>query len=180
MESLPLPVVLSMAIAAGFSALEILGWALLSPSYGRLLPLRRPVPADLPIPGAEDRQREHRGRGERVTWRWHPGSQALIFRRRVELGRKPYCIGRMRLDDNDRWQLSWAPFPFFAWPAVAAAWVAVLLGLGWAAIPGGLVVMSLATAMFLLVTAANLWLSKRAFERMVWPELQEQVRDWLG
>ena len=181
MSSLPLPtpLLLSLAIAAAFTALEVVGWFILCPRFTRLLPFRRPVPEGLPIPEGEDLRTEQRGRGEHVAWRWHPGSRALLFRRRLEPGRKPYCIGRLHLGQDGRWSLQWAPFPFFTWPAAAAAWVAVLLGLGWAAMPGGIVVMSMASSLFLLVIAANLWLSRRAFDSLIWPEMQEQLRGWL-
>jgi len=168
-----------MAIAAAIGVLELVGWFTLCPRYTRLLPFRREVPPDLPVPTGDLLARDERGAGDRVAWRWRAGSRAVIFRRRVEPGRKPYCIGRLQLTDRG-WVLSWAPFPFFAWPAALAAWFAVLLGLGWGSTPGGTVIMGAATALFLAAIAANLWLSRGAFERWVWPELQEQVRDWLG
>jgi hypothetical protein len=181
MSSLPMPapVLASLAIAAAITALELVGWLILCPRFTRLLPFRRSVPEGLPTPKGEDLRTEQRGRSEHVAWRWHPGSRALLFRRRLELGRKPYCIGRLHLDHDGRWVLQWAPFPLFAWPAAAAAWVAVLLGLGWAALPGGLLVMTIASALFLLVIGANLWLSRRAFDSLIWPEVKEQLREWL-
>jgi len=182
MESLPFPtpVLLSLAIAAFVGVLELVGWFILCPRYSRLLPFRKEVPADLPLPTGEVLNRDERGRGEYTVWRWHAGHRALIFRRRLEPGRKPYCIGRLQLDDQGGWSLSWAPFPFFAWPAAAAAWFILLIGLGWAHSPGGGVMMTVASALFVLVIVANLYLSRRAFDRIVWPELQEQVRDLLA
>jgi hypothetical protein len=182
MDSLPLPppLLASLLITAGFIALELVGWLILHPRYARLLPFRRPVPEDLPRPKGDEIERAWCGSGERVTWRWHPGSRALLFRRRLEPGRKPYCIGRLHLDARGRWQLQWAPFPFFAWPAAISAWVVTLLALGWAAMPGGALIMGVATLLFLLAIAANLHLSRRAFERVVWPELQRQLREQIS
>ncbi len=177
---IPAPVLLSLAIAAGIIALEVAGWVILCPRFTRLLPFRRAVPGELPTPRGEERAQQRRGSGEHVTWRWHPGSQALLFRNRIELGRKPYCIGRIRLDGQGRWSLAWAPFPFFSWPAGAAAWFAYLLGIGWAETPGGSLVTVMASAIFLLVILSNLYLSRRAFDRIVWPEMQQQLQDWLG
>jgi hypothetical protein len=177
---IPVQLLTSIAIAAAITALELAGWLTLSPLYSRLLPLRKPVPPDLPVPSDASRRQDRRGRGAYVTWRWHPRSQTLIFRRRIELGRKPYSVGRLRLTERGQWELSWAPFPLFAWPAAVAAWIAMLLAVGWAAVPGGMLVMALATGLFGLAVVANLWLSRRAFERHIWPELQEQVQDWLG
>jgi hypothetical protein len=177
---LPAPLLLSLAIAAGIVLLELLGWVILHPGYARLLPLRRTPPPDLPTPRGATLGEPRRGSGEHVTWRWDPRARAVFFRRRLELGRKPYCTGRLQLDGRGAWALSWAPFPFFAWPAAGAAWIAMLLAVGWAQLPGGLLVMALATGLFGLAIAANLWLSRRAFERLIWPELQEQLRDWLA
>ena len=181
MPSLPIPnpVLMSLAIAGAISALEVVGWFILSPHFTRLLPLGRPVPPELPTPAGDALEREERGSGAYVTWRWHPRSRALLFRRRLEPGRKPYCIGRLQLDHRGGWQLAWAPFPFFAWPAAGAAWFAGLVGLGWARTPGGGAVAMGATFLFGLVILANLWLSRRAFDSLVWPELQEQLREWL-
>ena len=174
------PVLISLAIAAGITSLELVGWFILCPRFTRLLPFQRPVPEGLPTPQGRQLEQEQRGSGERVAWRWHPGSRALLFRRRLEPGRKPYCIGRLSLDRGGRWALKWAPFPFFTWPAAVGVWIAAFLGRGWLDIPGGSLVALAATALFALVIAANLWLSRRAFDHIVWPELQEQVRDWLG
>lgn len=176
----PTPVLLSLAIAGGVAALELVGWLILCPRFTRLLPFRRPIPTHLPVPTGERRGQPTRGRCERVVWRWFPGPGAWVFRRRVEPGRKPYCIGRLELRADGRWVLSWAPFPFFSWPALLAAWVAVLIGLGWTAMPGGTLVAGVATLLLLLVVAANLHLSRLAFERVVWPEAQQQLEDWLG
>jgi len=176
---LPIPVMWSIVITGVIVALEAAGWFILTPRYARLLPLRRPAPVGLPTPQGDQLTQPARGRGEYVAWRWDPGSRSLLFRRRLEPGRKPYCIGRLHLDATGRWTLSWAPFPFFAWPAATAAWFVLLVGLGWAHTPGGGVMVSVATAIFLAVVLANLALSRAAFDRKVWPEAQEQLRGWL-
>jgi len=165
MPSLPPlePALMSVAIAAIVCALELVGWSMLSPRYARLLPSRRPVPDELPVPRGEELVREHRARGEKVIWRWHPGARAVIFRRRLEPRRRPYFMGCLQLRTDGSWSLSWAPTPLFGWPAAVGAWFAVLLVLGWAAVPGCAPIMGVATTLLLLIIAANLHLSLRAF-----------------
>ncbi len=177
---LPAPVLMSIAIAAALIALELLGWFALSPRLARLLPFAGEVPRGLPTPGGARLSEPARGTGPHVAWRWHPGSRARIFRRRLEPGRKPYCIGCLSLDARGAWRLRWAPFPLFGWAAATASWFAAILGLGWTALPGGLLISGAASLLFLLAIAANLHLSRRAFERLVWPEAQQQLRVWLA
>ena len=176
----PTPALISVAIAGAISAQELLGWFILCPRFSRLLPFQRPVDPGLPTPAGPALDQPARGSGEQVTWRWHPGSRALLFRRRITPGRKPYSMGRLHLGRDGRWSLRWAPIPFFSWPAACAAWFAWLLGIGWADSPGGGVIMAMASGLFLSVVLANLYISRRSFDRVVWPELQRQLREWLG
>ncbi|MFH1466966.1 MAG: hypothetical protein ABIO70_21465 [Pseudomonadota bacterium] len=178
MPSLALPpaVLASLAVAGVVAGVEVLGWALLAPLYGRLLPFSRAV-ADLPRVRDPKVLDDFYGSGRHVTWRWRPGAQAILFRRRIEPSRRPWSTGALFLRADGSWRLAWAPFPFFTWAAVAAAWVAWLLGQG-ARLP--LPLFAGASGVLVLVIAANLWLSRQAFLRLVWPELRGELVGWVG
>ncbi len=179
MDALPAPVLYSLAMASGVALLELLGWYLMSPWLHSLLPLRLPVP-ELPRVTVPDRLADFSGSAEYVTWRWRPAQRAVHFRRRVELGRKPYSMGSLRLQADGSWELAWAPFPFFSWVAIMA-WLLVYLG-AWvlprSAMGPGFAV--LAVVAFVAVISANLYLSRRAFLSRIWPELRRELLDWLG
>ncbi len=170
----PAPVAVSLLIAGGIAALELLGWAALLQPYFVLLPFRGRLDS-LPKVSNPAELEDFAGNGTYTTWRWHAASRSLLFRRRVELGRRPYCSGRLVLKQDGSWELRWAPFPFFAWAAGVAAFFAYLFGLGY---PSGFVLPG--SVVLLLVVAANLWLSRRAFVGKVWPELRSELSRWLA
>ena len=149
---------------------ELVGFANTSPSLYARLPFKHQQSVPLPDTDEAVLQQDATGDTATGTWRYISSLRLLVFRRRFEMGRKPYSMGCFTFDSDGRATLRWSPFPLFSLPLL------VLLGpaLGYVlwtqtqAIPFAVV----PTLLFVLVWAANWLLSRNHFLGTLLPEIE--------
>jgi hypothetical protein len=168
---------------AGCSALlivELVLWYKLHPLMLSLLLLPHKPQRELPRVQNLDKLRDFQGNGFTITWRFDRDARAILFRRRMSMGKKAYVTGAVRFERDGRARVQWAPSPLSLYPLLPGILLPILFLEGY---QNGQDVLIFAGAMLfatVLVGAINVVGAWVFLRKTGLPELQQQLDSWLA
>ncbi|MFH1469767.1 MAG: hypothetical protein ABIO70_35605 [Pseudomonadota bacterium] len=178
METIPPWAWTACALAVAAVIVELVLWYKLHPALLPTLLLRHQPTEELPRVQNPAKLDGFTGNGFTVTWRYDRDARAVIFRRRMTMGRKAYMMAAVRFGRDGRATVHWVPSPLLIYPLMP---VAIL---PFVASDGGLhdlpLFMGVIGIALLFSAAINTLGAWWFLKKTGLPELRQQIEGWLG
>ncbi len=178
MEAVPLFAWLACAGCVAAVLVEWVLWYKLNPVLLPLLLL--PYTPKQPLPRVQDIQKltDFAGNGFTISWRWERDARAILFRRRMSMGRKAYVTGAIRFARDGQATVSWAPSPMLTYLMLPGLMLPVVYLDGGGELDNIAFLVALAAAA-VVVGGINTFGAWWFLKKTGLPELQQQLDGWL-
>lgn len=179
MEAVPLYAWLT---CAGCVAAVLAEWVLWYKLHPVLLPLvLLPHTPKKPLPRVQDIHKltDFAGNGFAISWRWERDARAILFRRRMTMGKKSYVTGAIRFARDGQPTVHWAPAPLLTYLMLPGLMLPVVYLEGGEGLEG-LGFLAILVAAAVLVGGINTFGAWWFLKNTGLPELQQQLNGWLN
>jgi len=178
MDAVPNFAWLACAGAASILMVELVLWYKLNPLMLHLMLL--PHSPKRPPPKIQDmsKLRDFAGNGFTISWRFDRDARAILFRRRMTMGRKAYVTGAIRFARDGTPTVGWAPSPITLYPLLPALMLPIVYIESGQSDPVFFAVAMTAGAV--LVGGINMVGAWIFLKNTGLPEMQKQLEDWIS